>query len=127
MTYAIHNHHAPAVEIDEEGHMPEPQGLSQGTLGKLRRFFFERLPDPQVFGRKPCIAEDWFVEDARPATPSWLSDDDLRRIWRVARDQRIGARQGAGCPWLLLHQMTDLIDAIFLKWASLRDEQRSTP
>ena len=85
------------------------------TIDQLLRFTFDRLPNPQIGNRKPCLEENWFVEDARPRSPNWLSDADLRRIWRVARMQRIGLEPGRGDPWLLLHQMRDVYYVMFSK------------
>lgn len=94
--------------------------MRDGVIDDLRRFMFERLAKPpQPANGKPCMSEDWWIEDARSQAPNWLSENDLRRIWRVARMQRIGLERGAGCPWLLLHQMTDLFDAMFGRALSL--------
>lgn len=84
------------------------------TVGDLLRFSFERLPKPAApYNDRPCLAEDWFVEDARPFAMNYLTEADLRRIWRVARLQRLGLFHGRGCPWLLLHQMSELLDMFF--------------
>jgi len=88
----------------------------------LHRYILDRLPNPQIDNRRPCLAEDWFVEDARPLAPNWIADTDLRRIWRAAREKRVTGRLG-GCAWLLLHQMIDLLDAFFDKWEEIRAEQ----
>jgi len=83
------------------------------TVSDLLRFALKRLPKPALCGARPCLAEDWFVSDARPLAMNYLSDDDLRCIWRVARLQRLGLHPGRGCPWLLLHQMSELLDVLF--------------
>lgn len=87
-------------------------------IAGLNRFMLERLPKPpEPENSKPCLAEDWFVSDAEPQCPAWMTERDLRRIWRVARMQRFGLAPGAGCPWLLLHQMAELLPALFAKAA----------
>lgn len=54
--------------------------MREGLLEELHRFMFERLPKPpETIRGRPCLAEDWFVQDARTVAPNWLSDRDLRR------------------------------------------------
>ena len=95
------------------------------TIINVSRFVFERLPNPKLrAGAKPCLAEDWFVEDMHPITPEWLTEADLRRMWRVARLQRLGLYNGAGSPNLLFHQMAALMPILFLAAQGISHEQR---
>lgn len=96
---------------------------------ELYRFFISRLPKPpEPFRSKPCLAEDWFVEDMAPLVKNYVTTDELRKIWRVAQMQRLGLFSGPGDPRLLLEQMTMLIpemlakaDEIFMEQANAHD------
>ena len=84
------------------------------TISDLLRFHFDRLPKTeQPYRGRPCLSENWFVEDLRPIAPNWISDDHLRKLWRVARLQRLGLYHGPGCPFLLYHQMVELMEILF--------------
>ena len=90
----------------------------------LYKFHIARLPKvSEPFKSKPCLAEEWFVEDALPCVGNYVTKDELRKIWRVARLQRLGLFSGAGCPRLLLHQMTQLLPELFTKALQIFEEQ----
>lgn len=96
------------------------------TMAALLRFMFDRLPKThEPANDRPCLAEEWFVRDARPVAPNWLDERDLRRVWRVARLQRMGLYPGSGDPRLLLHQMSDFMEALFANARDAAIEQRA--
>lgn len=108
--------------------------FNRDAFNGLAGFMWDRLPLAECeHNRIPALAEEWFVKDALAAgSPfQWRGNSpekSHRLLYRYAVREgvknafRIG-RYAARPEWLLLHQMTDLLEALLGKARDILEEQ----
>jgi hypothetical protein len=94
-------------------------------------FIWDRLPLDKAHkpvNGKPCLAEDWFAEDAIAAGSAFAwrgrpPEESHRLLYRHANDENMKRLEEKGeysrhPEWLLLHQMIELFPVMLVMAAS---------
>lgn len=96
-------------------------------------FTWDRLPlneTPQPVNGMPCLQEDWFIEDAIKAGSqfSWRGrscEESLRLLYRFARKRNTErGYQTSQYHWLILHQVEELLPAVFMVAGKVLHDQQ---
>jgi hypothetical protein len=90
-------------------------------------FVWDRLPLDKAHkpaSGKPCLAEDWFAEDAIAMGSPFIwrgrpPEESHRLLYRYAKDENMKRLEEKGeyirnPEWLLLHQMAELVPALLM-------------